>query len=148
MNSNLRCYLRPALYCWLFSLAVSSLSACAMSQGPEKSSEVSPVAPVTIMDTRAEKLGKQYENRHPEEDARAALAKGDFRLLGFATRLTSVPGIVAADWEMVMNSCGVRLLEGFGDVISSKAELVAIRLASSYALRYNTVVRVECLRKD
>lgn len=145
MNSKLRYCLRPALYCCFFVLAASSLFACAASPHADEPTEVTPVASVSVMDARAIKLGEQYKNMNPEEDARAALEKGDFRLLGFATRATSVPGIVGADWEAVMKNCGVRLLEGFGDVVRSEAELSAARLAASYATRYNTVVREACL---
>ncbi|MDH5613166.1 MAG: hypothetical protein OEY66_12010 [Gammaproteobacteria bacterium] len=146
MNFKLCYCFRPALYCCLFVLAASSLSACATNVYPDGSTEDTPVAPVSAMDAHAARLAKQYENRNPEEDARAALAEGDFHLLGFATRATSIPGIAAADWEAVMNNCGVRLMEGFGDVVRSKAELSAARLASSYAKRYNAVVRAECLK--
>lgn len=97
------------------------------------------------MDARADKLGKQYENRNPEADARAALAEGDYRLLGFATRATSLPGIAVSNWQAVMTNCGIRLLEGFGDTIRSEAELLAARLAASYAKRYNAVVSETCM---
>jgi len=147
MSSKLRYCLRPALYYGLLSLAAGSLFACATSPSPDDSNGSTPVAPVSTMDVRAIKLGEQYQNRNPEEDARAALAEGDFRLLGFARRATSVPGIVGAEWEAAMNNCGVRLLEGFGDVVRSEAELSAARLAAGYAKRYNAVVRAVCLAK-
>lgn len=92
------------------------------------------------------KLGAQYEQRDPEADARAAIEQDDLRLLGFATRATTLPGVAAEDREAAMESCGVRLLEGFGDVIRSDAELAAMRKASAYAKRYNAVMLLECLR--
>ena len=105
MKPTLHLYLLPVLY---FFLLVTSISATAMSQSPEDE-------PISIEEARAGKYGKQYENRNPEEDAHAALAKGDIRLLGFATRVTSVPGVPTKDKKTAMDVCGVHLMEGFGE---------------------------------
>jgi len=91
-----------------------SLPVLAMSQSPEDA----PVEPVSLEETKTGKYGQQFENRDPEADAQAAIEKGDLRLLGFALRVTSVPGVVAADRQAALDACGVRLLEGFGDVLS------------------------------
>ena len=112
-----------------------------MSSNPEDE-------PFSIEDARAGKYGKQYENRNPEADARAAIEKGDLRLLGFASRVTTTPGVAVAKRKMAMDICGVSLMKGFGDVIRSDKELAAMRLASAYAKRYNAVVLERCLKKD
>ncbi|MDT8451819.1 MAG: glutamyl-tRNA amidotransferase [Gammaproteobacteria bacterium] len=111
-----------------------------MSSNPEEESE-----PVAAEDSSAVKRGTQYEQRDPEADARAAIERGDLRLLGFATRVTSLPGVVAEDKEAALAACGVRLLEGFGDVIRSDEELAAMQQASAYAKRYNAVMLGVCL---
>ncbi len=143
MKPILHLPLRPALCCCLL---VVSNPAISMSQSPEDV-PVETVEPVSIEDAKAGKYGRQFENRDPEADARAALDKGDTRLLGFATRMTSVPGVAAADRQAAMDACGVHLIKGFGDVIRSKEELLARRQASEYAVRYNTVVLKSCLKK-
>ena len=138
MKSILYHFFRPALcYC----LLLVSLPVLSMSQNPEE--EIVP-----LKDTRTDMHGEQFENRNPEEDARAAIDAGDLRLLGFATRVTSVPGVAATDRQAAMDACGVRLLEGFGDVIRSKEELLARRQASKYAVKYNRVILEQCLKKD
>lgn len=137
MNSKLRYCLRPALYCCLW---LATLPVLAMSSSPEDAPE-----PVSVEDARTGKLDQQYANRDPEADARAAIEQGDLRFLGFATRVTTLPGVAATDQEAALAVCGVRLLEGFGDVIRSDAELAAMRQASEYAKRYNAVMLLECL---
>lgn len=138
MNSLLRFPLCVVLY-GCFLLAATTVSA--MSSSPEEESE-----PVSAEDTSAVKRGVQYEQRDPEADARAAIERGDLRLLGFATRVTSLPGVAAASREAALDTCGVRLLAGFGDVIRSDEELAAMQQASAYAKRYNAVVLAVCLR--
>jgi len=124
---------RPALF--LCMLAVS-LPVMAMSSSPEDE----PVSPELTRD-------KQYKDRNPEEDARTALDKGDLRLLGFALRATVVPGIAAVDRQSMIDTCGVRLIKGFGDVIRSDKQATAMQQAHEYAERYNAVVSKNCLMK-
>lgn len=137
MNALLRFPLCVVLY-GCFLLAATPVSA--MSSSPEEEAE-----PVSAEDTSTAKRGAQYEQRDPEADARAAIERGDLRLLGFATRVTSLPGVAAADREAALDACGVRLLAGFGDVIRSDEELAAMQQASAYAKRYNAVVLGVCL---
>ena len=138
---------RHVLCCCLLVTSIPAMATMlAMSPVPEDV-PMEPVETFSIEDARAGKYGKKFEGRNPEADAHAALDKGDTRLLGFATRMTSVPGVTAADRQAAMDACGVRLMEGFGDVIRSKEELLARRQASEYAVRYNTVVLKSCLKK-
>lgn len=137
MNALLRFPLYAVLY-GCFLLAATPVSA--MSSSPEESK------PVSAEDASAMKRGAQYEQRDPEADARAAIEQGDLRLLGFATRATTLPGVAAADREAALDACGVRLLAGFGDVIRSDEELAAMRKASAYAKCYNAVMLGVCLR--
>ena len=127
----------PALCCYLLLVSLPALS---MSQSPDEE-------PFSLEDARTGKYGEQFKDRSPEEDARTAIDKGDLRLLGFATRVTSVPGVPKADKKTAKEVCGVRLIRGFGDVIRSEAELVAMQKASAYAKRYNAVMLVECLQE-
>ena len=114
----------------------------AMSQSPEDA----PVMPVDAASIEARY--EQFENRNPEADARAALHKGDLRLLGFALRATVVPGVAASDRQTAMDACGVRLIKGFGDVMRSDDQALAMQQAHIYAKRYNTVVLAQCLKKN
>ena len=125
-------------------LLATSMPVMAMSSSPEDE----PEKPVSMVDVKAAKLARQYEDRTPEADAQAAIEKGDLRLLGFASRVTSVPGVKRDDRKTAIASCGVSLMKGFGDVIRSDKELAAMRLASAYAKRYNAVVLEQCFRKD
>ncbi|MCW8830923.1 MAG: hypothetical protein OQK32_05305 [Gammaproteobacteria bacterium] len=104
--------------------------------------------PASMVDIKTAKLTKQYEDRDPEADAQAAIEKGDLRLLGFAGRNTTISGVSAEDRQPAMDACGVRLMEGFGDVLRSQEELQARQLAYKYAIRYNTVVLAKCFKKE
>ena len=136
---------RPALlYCVFCSFCAVSSPLLAMSSSPEDETN----APFSVEDARAEKYGEQFPGKDPVADAQAAIEKGDLRLLGFATRVTSVPGINKAIRKSAIEACGVRLIKGFGDVIRSEAELSAMQLASRYAKRYNAVIVETCLKKS
>lgn len=135
--------LRRILCCGMLFV---SLPVLAMSQSPED--EPVPVEPVSLEEAKAGKYGQQFENRDPEADAQAAIEKGDLRLLGFALRATSVPGVAAADRQAALDVCGVRLLEGFGDVLRKGQDMTARRLAHAYATRYNLVMVKACLAKQ
>jgi len=134
MNPFLRLPLYPALCCCLLLV---SLPVLAMSPIIEDA------ANITSSDHSS-----ALANSNPEQDARAELAKGDLRLLGFAQRVTSVPGVEATDRQAAMDACGVRLMKGFGDVIRTDKDSANMRLAYDYAKRYNAVVIEACLRKD
>lgn len=115
------------LYVWLS--ATSSVMAMSMSPDNEQISEDSGL------------------NQAPETAARMALKKGDFRLLGIATRVTSIPGVPTHDRQLAIETCGVRLMEGLGDVIRSDDELATMQQAFDYAQKYNQLVIVACFKK-
>lgn len=89
---------------------------------------------------------KDFEAGNPEEDARIATRKKDFRLLGFSTRVTTVPGIASAKRQASIEQCGLRLLKGFGDVIKSEKQGESMKKAYDYASRYNQIIIQNCLK--
>ena len=134
MNPFLRLPLYPALCCCLLLV---SLPVLAMSPIIEDATNIT-----------SSDHSKALANSNPEQDARAALAKGDLRLLGFASRATSLPGVPLADRQAALDVCDVRFMEGFSDVVRSDKELASRGLAHDYAVRYNAVVLAQCLKKD
>ena len=108
---------------------------------------ISPVTENTTNTTSSEH-GKTLPDSNPEADARAAMVKGDLRLLGFALRATVVPGVALTDKQAAMDACGVRLMKGYGDVVRSDDQANAMQLAHEYAKRYNAVMVIECLKKQ
>ena len=80
----------------------------------------------------------------PVVDANTALANGDKRLLCFASRATIVPGVELAQKQAYIDKCGLRFIEGFGDVIRSEEQLENMKKAEAYAKHYNAVIIMQC----
>jgi len=80
----------------------------------------------------------------PQTDAQQAIKKGDFRLLGLATRSVNIPGVSKADTLKYEIKCGVQLISGISDVVRSDEHLRLMNKARSYALKYNAVIKTRC----
>ncbi len=141
--------IHSVLCCFLLT---TSLSVQAMGKKQDDSTvnkpANQPVKPTSLEGIRSTKLLRQYENRNPEADAQAALDKSDLRMLGFAGRGQTLPGVSAEIKQAAMDTCGVRLMSGFGDTVRSQKELQARHLAHKYAVRYNAVVLAKCFKQD
>jgi len=81
----------------------------------------------------------------PAEDAEYAVENKDMRLLGFALRGYHIPGVKAADRQLYIDKCGIRVLEGFGDVIRDETQASDMKRASAYAREYNAVIIAKCM---
>ena len=84
------------------------------------------------------------QNADADADAAGAIEHGDLRLLAFATRGTSIPGIEPATGQRYTEQCGVRYLKGFGDVIRSENQLQAMTAAHAWAEAYNRLIIEAC----
>ena len=80
----------------------------------------------------------------PQTDAQQALKKGDFRLLGLATRSVNIPGVENEDVMQYELKCGVHLIDGISDVVRSDEHLRLMQKARSYALQYNAIIKTRC----
>lgn len=85
------------------------------------------------------------EHASAENDASIAIANNDFRLLGYVVRGTMIPGIEQDEKELLTKQCGMRMLEGFGDVVRSQDQLKKMRAMHDYAAAYNKIVAIQCL---
>ena len=81
---------------------------------------------------------------NPQTDALQALKKGDFRLLGLATRSVYIPGITKEERLKYELKCGVQLIDGISDVVRSDEHLRLMQKARSYALQYNAIIKTRC----
>jgi len=81
---------------------------------------------------------------NPQTDAQQALKKGDFRLLGLATRSVNIPGVAKQDSLKYELKCGVQLIDGISDVVRSDEHLRLMQKARSYALKYNAIIKTRC----
>ena len=81
---------------------------------------------------------------NPQTDAQQALKKGDFRLLGLATRSVNIPGVENKNSLKYELKCGVHLIDGISDVVRSDEHLRLMQKARSYALQYNAIIKTRC----
>ena len=128
-----------------FVLLTFSLNIHAMSQTPDIEVETLKSSTDSIAGETLKKSNKALQLNNPEEDVLIALSKNDFRLLGFATRSTSIPGIEAIDKMAYMEKCGVRLMKGFGDVSRSEQQTQLMHQTYEYAAKYNQLIIDSCL---
>ncbi len=80
----------------------------------------------------------------PQTDAQQALLKGDFRLLGLATRSVHIPGVKDGERLKYELRCGVQLIDGISDVVRGDEHLRLMQKARSYALQYNAIIKTRC----
>ncbi|MFM5227673.1 hypothetical protein ACET9H_00010 [Aeromonas media] len=73
----------------------------------------------------------------------ASLAKQDYRLIVRAGRGEVAPGIAADQQAAAKARCGVRYLDGLGDVIRPEQKEAHARL-STYASEYNQLMVTHC----
>ena len=73
----------------------------------------------------------------------ASLAKQDYRLIVRAGRGAVAPGIAVGEQAAANARCGVRYLDGFGDVIKPDQKEAHARL-STYAAQYNQRMLAHC----
>lgn len=82
--------------------------------------------------------------RHPEAEARAALAKGERYLLCNGGRSDTVPGITAAEYAKVAGRCEVRCLDGVTDALYGEQHRQYVTAALEYSARWNKVMLPAC----
>ena len=95
------------------------------------------------IDSYVQKL-QWLDTADPQADAKQALKKADFRLLGLATRGVSIPGVVQKEMLKYELRCGLRLIDGISDVVRSAEHLRLMQEARSYALKYNAIIKLHC----
>lgn len=95
------------------------------------------------LDPYAQKL-QWLDAANPQTDAQQALKKGDFRLLGLATRSVNIPGVSKEQSMKYELKCGVQLIDGISDVVRSDEHLRLMQKARSYALKYNAIIKTRC----
>ncbi|HGY0992754.1 TPA: hypothetical protein ACNU17_001092 [Aeromonas salmonicida subsp. pectinolytica] len=78
-----------------------------------------------------------------EQTVSASLARQDYRLIVRAGRGEVAPGIVASEQDAAKARCGVRYLDGLGDVIKPGQEEAQARLRA-YAAEYNQRMLAHC----
>jgi hypothetical protein len=84
------------------------------------------------------------EHANAKNDAAFALAHKDFRLLGYVVRGTIIPGIQQNEKELLSKQCGLRTLEGFGDIVRNPEQLQKMKAMRKYAETYNKIVAAQC----
>jgi hypothetical protein len=79
----------------------------------------------------------------PKADANFAIDKQDFKLLIFAGRDSSYPGL-EGEASVLIEQCGYRLLTNTRDTLKSKNELSSRKQLYQYAVTYNQLMTAAC----
>ncbi|HUX89794.1 MAG TPA: hypothetical protein VMV48_03795 [Gallionellaceae bacterium] len=104
-------------------LAFITLNVCAAETEPEEVRQL-----------------RWVQQANPIVDAKAAVARNDFVLLGVLGYTWSIPGIQEEKKFVFREKYGVKLLEGTSDVILGTEHGRLIKLATEYAEKYNQYV--------
>lgn len=83
----------------------------------------------------------------PLNDAKQAIRNGDLRLLAFAGRAISIPGVDLALHPLarIQQHCGYRTLKGTGDTLRVGEQTSLRSKAHDYAVIYNQKVIAACV---
>ncbi len=92
---------------------------------------------------------KWLEYADPLADANLAIAKDNFTLLAFSNRGLRFPGISDKDYDLdtLRVRCGVKVLQGTGDMLEPGQDLARRKKLREYAARYNPLVFKACQSK-
>jgi len=77
---------------------------------------------------------------NPTADAEAALARGDYRLVGIQGYSLQVPGLNPRDWERYGSTYGFRVVAGTDEITRSNDQWALQGAAYRYAQAYNRLV--------
>lgn len=81
----------------------------------------------------------------PNEDAKIAAAVKDFRILAFANKATTAPGVpIRYKLTHLEQRCGLRYLPGTGNVIDASFDAKQRQKMAEYAARYNEIILPAC----
>ena len=86
------------------------------------------------------KLLKWVETADPITDSKAALAKGDHRLLAIRGLIVSLPGVDSLDTDYYKQQYGVKEIEGTTDGLVNHEHRVLVQRAIDYAKIYNLMI--------
>lgn len=95
--------------------------------------------------TEPEKQLAWIRDANPEQDAKDAISRKDYRLMAMAQRNLVIPGVSQQDSRRYELRCGVNIMQGVSDVIRSPGHLELMKQAHNYALRYNAIIKLYCL---
>lgn len=89
---------------------------------------------------------KDVTEQQAQIDAREAVDKQDFRLLAFANKIISLPGIGTTEQSLKLleKQCGFRFLSGTGDTVNIGDDLSRRKALKRYAEVYNPIVLKGC----
>lgn len=87
--------------------------------------------------------GCQVDAGTLEREVSANIARQDYRLIVIAGRGEFAPGIAAEQQQEAKGRCGVRYLDGLGDVIRPSQQEIHAKL-SAYASEYNQRIVTHC----
>jgi hypothetical protein len=83
---------------------------------------------------------KWIETASPENDAKSAIERKDYRLRAVYGYALVIPGVAQEDYEKVKKLYGIYPIEGTSDSINSSEHARLNKLATEYALKYNSFI--------
>jgi hypothetical protein len=104
-------------------VSATLLVACSSARAPDPPDEVAQL--------------RWVETADPLIDAKGAVERKDFTLLGVNGYTWTIPGVVEADKFAYRDKYGMKAIEGTSDVIMSAEHGRLIELATKYAKTYN-----------
>ncbi|MFT6897421.1 MAG: hypothetical protein ACJA13_001827 [Paraglaciecola sp.] len=128
-----------------FALALISILLTGCTGEPQ------PMAQAPTPDPDAQAINDEHplawvQSADPQLDAQHAIKNHDWRLLAFAGRAISMPGIDLAIYPLteLQQRCGYRVIKGTGDVVTSQNELPLRSKVHDYAVVYNQQMLAQC----
>jgi len=78
------------------------------------------------------------------QDAQNAISINDYRFMALTKRGIFIPGIDPEQSNQYEKKCGIHLIDGVTDAVTSEGHLQMMQKANAYALQYNTIIKKHC----
>ncbi len=94
--------------------------------------------------SESEKKLQWIKTADAKQDAQNAISINDYRFMALNKRGIFIPGIDPEQSYQYEQKCGIHLIDGVTDAVTSEEHLQVMQIARAYALRYNTIIKKYC----
>ena len=128
----------------LISALSLNLGACREAPKPQNTGSISAMPETAQVDTQFIKILADLRNKNPQQDAQAAILRGERYLLCNAGRSRTVPGLTAAVYTQLSQRCPTQCLDGVTDALMGSHHAAYLGAALDYSAQWNQVMAAAC----
>lgn len=127
-----------------FSLTLGACREMPSNQASGTNSAQIPQANANPQDAPFVKMLSELQAKNPQQEAQAAIARGERYFLCNAGRSRSVPGLTAEVYANARESCPSKCLEGVTDALYGENHAKYLSAALAYSAQWNQTMLAAC----